>query len=69
MARQIGIVIGVAALVATLAHIDAVDPLATFRNCLALIIGLFTGAGLIAGALLAYRPRGTGTGMAGAHCR
>src|SRR5690242_14410354 len=40
MARQVGTVLGVAALVAILAHVGA-DPIATFRHAIALIIGFF----------------------------
>jgi EmrB/QacA subfamily drug resistance transporter len=57
MARQIGTVLGVAALVAILSHIVPGDPVATFRHGLALIIASFTGAGLAAAALLTARPR------------
>src|SRR5215470_1277569 len=48
MARQIGTVLGVAALVAILSHIVRGDPVATFRHGLTLIIAMFTGAGLVA---------------------
>jgi EmrB/QacA subfamily drug resistance transporter len=57
MARQIGTVLGVAALVAILSHIVPGDPVATFRHGLALIIALFTGGGLVAAALLTAGPR------------
>jgi EmrB/QacA subfamily drug resistance transporter len=57
MARQIGTVLGVAALVAILSHVVPGDPVATFRHGLALIIALFTGAGLVAAALLTAKPR------------
>ena len=57
MARQIGTVLGVAALVAILSHIVRSDPVATFRHGLTLIIALFGGAGLVAAALLSARPR------------
>ena len=56
MARQIGTVLGVAALVAILSHVVPGDPVATFRHGLALIIALFTGAGLVAAALLTAKP-------------
>jgi EmrB/QacA subfamily drug resistance transporter len=57
MARQIGTVLGVAALIAILSHAVPGDPVATFRHGLALIIALFAAAGLVAAALLAARPR------------
>jgi EmrB/QacA subfamily drug resistance transporter len=57
MARQIGTVLGVAALVAILSHIMRGDPVATFRHALTLIIALFAGAGLVAAALLTARSR------------
>src|SRR5260221_3558976 len=56
MARQIGTVLGVAALVAILSHIVPGDPVATFRHGLILIVALFTGAGLVAAAMLTARP-------------
>jgi len=56
MARQIGTVLGVAALVAILSHVAPANPVATFRHGLALIIALFTGAGLVAAALLTAKP-------------
>jgi EmrB/QacA subfamily drug resistance transporter len=56
MARQIGIVLGVAGLVGILADIVPGDPLSTFRHGLALIIGLVAGAALVAAALLTRRP-------------
>ncbi len=55
MARQIGTVIGVAALVAILAKIGPRDPVPTFRHALILIASLFAGAGLVAAALLTQR--------------
>ena len=55
MARQIGTVLGVAALVAILTH-TAGAPLTTFRHALALIIALFGTAGLVAAGLLAAGP-------------
>jgi EmrB/QacA subfamily drug resistance transporter len=66
MARQIGIVLGVAALVAVLARVELTDPLATFRACLALIIALFVGSGLIAAVMLAARPAIAATGLVAA---
>jgi EmrB/QacA subfamily drug resistance transporter len=51
MARQVGTVLGVAALVAILALIGP-DPITTFRHATALIIAFFTAAGLIAAIML-----------------
>jgi MFS family permease len=56
MARQIGTVLGVAGLVAVLAHVSRTDPLAAYRHGLLLIIAFFVAAGLVAGALLGRRP-------------
>ena len=55
MARQVGTVLGVAALVAVLAHIGP-DPVATFRHATVLVIGFFAAAGLVAAILLADLP-------------
>jgi EmrB/QacA subfamily drug resistance transporter len=52
MARQVGTVLGVAALVAILAHVSP-DPITTFRHAIVLIIGFFATAGLVAAFLLA----------------
>jgi hypothetical protein len=56
MARQIGIVLGVAALVGILTNVVPGDPVAAFRHGLALIIGLLAGTSLVAGGLLTARP-------------
>jgi len=55
MARQVGTVLGVAGLIAVLAHVTATDPLAAFRHGLWLIIGFFAAAGLVAAGLLTRR--------------
>jgi hypothetical protein len=55
MARQVGTVLGVAGLVAVLAHVSAADPLAAFRHGLWLIIAFFVAAALIAAATLTRR--------------
>ena len=55
-ARQIGTVLGVAGLVAILAHISSADPVAAFRDGLVLIIAFFAAAGAVAAALLTGRP-------------
>ena len=51
MARQVGTVLGVAALVAILARIGP-DPITTFRHATVLVIAFFTAAGLIAAIML-----------------
>jgi hypothetical protein len=61
MARQVGTVLGVAGLVAVLAHVTPTDPLAAFRHGLWLIIGFFAAAALVAAGLLTSRaPRVVG---------
>jgi EmrB/QacA subfamily drug resistance transporter len=54
MARQVGTVLGVAALVAILAHAGP-DPVTTFRHAIVLVIGFFAAAGLVAAILLTAR--------------
>jgi hypothetical protein len=56
MARQVGTVLGVAALVAALT-VPAVDPLTPFRNGIALTIAFFVAAGIVCLAVLARRIR------------
>jgi hypothetical protein len=56
MARQVGTVLGVAGLVAILAHLSPADPLVTYRHGVELIIGFFAAAGVVAAALLIRRP-------------
>jgi EmrB/QacA subfamily drug resistance transporter len=51
MARQVGTVLGVAALVAILSHASP-DPITTFRHAIVLVIGFFAAAGLVAALLL-----------------
>jgi EmrB/QacA subfamily drug resistance transporter len=51
MGRQVGTVLGVAALVAILAHAGP-DPITTFRHAIALVLGFFAAAGLVAAILL-----------------
>jgi EmrB/QacA subfamily drug resistance transporter len=51
MARQAGTVLGVAALVAILAHLSP-DPITTFRHSIVLVIGFLAAAGLVAALLL-----------------
>jgi EmrB/QacA subfamily drug resistance transporter len=55
MARQVGTVLGVAGLVAVLAHVDRSDPLATYQHGLELIIAFFASAGIVAAILLTAR--------------
>jgi EmrB/QacA subfamily drug resistance transporter len=55
MARQIGIVLGVAGLVGVLANDMTSDPLTTFRHGLMLIIGLLVAAALVAAVVLTGR--------------
>jgi EmrB/QacA subfamily drug resistance transporter len=57
MARQVGTVLGVAGLVAILAHISAADPVVTYRHGVILIIAFFVGAGIVAAGLLTRRVR------------
>jgi hypothetical protein len=54
-ARQVGTVLGVAGLVAILAHVSHSDPVASYRNGLILIMGFFVAAGVTAAALLTTR--------------
>jgi hypothetical protein len=56
MARQVGTVLGVAALVAILARVGP-EPVTTFRHATALVIAFFTAAGLIAAILLTGKAR------------
>jgi MFS family permease len=56
MARQVGTVLGVAALVAILARVSP-DPITTFRHAIVLVIAFFTAAGLVAAILLTGRVR------------
>jgi EmrB/QacA subfamily drug resistance transporter len=55
-ARQVGAVLGVAGLVAILAHVSPADPVAAYRNGLILVIGFFAAAGVASAALLTARP-------------
>ncbi len=55
MARQVGTVLGVAGLIAVLAHVTPADPLAAFRHGLWLIIVFFAAAAVIAAGLLTRR--------------
>jgi EmrB/QacA subfamily drug resistance transporter len=55
MARQVGTVVGVASLVAALAHVPHVDPLPTYRHAVVLIIAFFVSAGAVSAALLTAR--------------
>jgi EmrB/QacA subfamily drug resistance transporter len=55
-ARQIGTVLGVAGLVAILAHVSRADPVAAFRNGVVLVTGFYVAAGAASAALLTARP-------------
>jgi EmrB/QacA subfamily drug resistance transporter len=59
MGRQIGSVLGVAALIAILAGIHPSDPLTAYRHGIELIIGFFVGAAVVAAALLGKRAKPT----------
>jgi EmrB/QacA subfamily drug resistance transporter len=56
MARQVGTVLGVAGLVAILAHADRAGQLASYRHGVVLIIAFFAAAGVVSTALLTARP-------------
>ncbi|HEY1640747.1 MAG TPA: MFS transporter [Streptosporangiaceae bacterium] len=56
MGRQVGTVLGVAALVAILARVAAADPLAAFRHATVLITAFFAAAGVVGAVLLTRRP-------------
>jgi MFS family permease len=55
MARQVGTVLGVAGLVAILAHVDRSDPVASYGHGVVLIIAFFASAGVVAASLLTAR--------------
>jgi MFS family permease len=55
MARQIGTVLGVAGLVAILAHTDQSDPVSAYAHGVVLTIAFFASAGVIAASLLTAR--------------
>jgi EmrB/QacA subfamily drug resistance transporter len=65
-ARQVGAVLGVAGLVAILAHVSRADPVAAYRNGLILIIAFFAAAGAASAALLTARPAPERPGLVGA---
>jgi EmrB/QacA subfamily drug resistance transporter len=56
MARQVGTVLGVAGLVAVLAHVSHSGPLPTYRHGVLLIIAFFVSAGAVSLACLSARP-------------
>ncbi len=56
MGRQVGSVLGVAAVVAVLAHVNAVDPIPTFRHAVLLMIGFFAAAATVCAVVLSRRP-------------
>ncbi|MGD0067679.1 MAG: MFS transporter [Streptosporangiaceae bacterium] len=55
MARQVGTVLGVAGLVAILAHVDRTNPIVSYQHGVVLVIAFFAGAGAVAACLLATR--------------
>jgi hypothetical protein len=55
MARQVGTVLGVAGLIAILAHVDHADPLATFREGVYLVAAFGITAGLTSAVFLTRR--------------
>jgi hypothetical protein len=57
MSRQVGTVVGVAGLIAILAHLASADPIATYREGAVLIIAFFAAGGLVAAGLLTGRVR------------
>jgi hypothetical protein len=59
MARQVGTVLGVASLVAVLAHVAPTDPVPAYRQSLILIIAFFAAAAIVSAGLLTGRPRST----------
>jgi MFS family permease len=59
MARQVGTVLGVAGLIAILAHVAPGDPVTTYRHGLIMIVAFFAAAGVVSAALLTRRPSRT----------
>jgi EmrB/QacA subfamily drug resistance transporter len=57
MARQIGTVLGVAALIAVLSHPAPGDLLGGYRHGVALVMAFMAGAGVVCAGLLTARPR------------
>ena len=55
MARQVGTVLGVAGLIAILAHVAPGDPVTTYRHGLIMIVAFFAAAGVVSAALLTRR--------------
>ena len=55
MARQVGTVLGVAGLVAILAHLSPTDPIVTYQHALELIVAFFACAAVVAAGLLTGR--------------
>jgi EmrB/QacA subfamily drug resistance transporter len=55
-ARQVGTVLGVAGLVAILARVSPVDPVAAYRNGVVLVIAFFAAAAAVSAVLLTARP-------------
>ena len=57
MARQVGTVLGVAGLIAILAHVAPGDPLISYRHGVILISAFFAGAAVVPAALLTAGPK------------
>ena len=55
--RQVGTVLGVAALVAILSRVSPADPIPAFQHAIVLIIGFFAAGGVVSAVLLTARPR------------
>jgi EmrB/QacA subfamily drug resistance transporter len=66
MGRQVGTVLGVAGLVAILAHVDSHDPIPTFTHGIIMLTAFFLGAGAVAAALLTRRASTHAAGPAAA---
>ena len=63
-ARQVGTVLGVAGLVAILAHVSPADPVVAYRNGVLLIVAFFAVAGVTGAALLTRRRPVTAAALA-----
>jgi EmrB/QacA subfamily drug resistance transporter len=65
MARQVGTVLGVAGLVAILAHVSPVDPLPAYRHGVILVISFFAASGVASAAFLTRRVAAVAAAAAG----
>jgi EmrB/QacA subfamily drug resistance transporter len=66
MGRQIGTVLGVAGLVAILAHVSPLDPLPVYRHGALLVIAFFAAAGVASAVFLGARVAAAGGAVFGA---